>query len=331
MPRSFHPCHRFLERGSAQRRIDRPALGRRLWFVVAAVGQTAFIAFILAFYGVRTATGNFAGWNDKPLIDGYIKGRPGGQHRLRRPRAAGVGRDAGRPDADDPRPAPQVAGAASLDRPDLPGHRRLHGAERRLAFGGPGDPSFGGLGRRHPDRRAFSILIFAGLAWRHAVKRRFDRHRRWAMRTFMVVSGVWFLRAGIMGWIVLNQGPVGMTRDMSGPADVVLTFGGYLIPLALLELHGAAERSDQGVWKALVAAVIWPPPPSRRRGSSERSPSCGSPMSRDRRAEIARNSAACGPQPAPVGRGVAGQCLAQRPELGPWLASIRWAHSWATT
>jgi hypothetical protein len=50
----------------------------RLWFVVAAVGQTAFIGFILAFYGVRTATGNFAGWNDKPLIDGYIKGDDAG-------------------------------------------------------------------------------------------------------------------------------------------------------------------------------------------------------------------------------------------------------------
>src|ERR1700751_3646407 len=45
-----------------------------LWFAVAFVGQAAFIGFILVFYGVRTATGNFAGWNDKPLITGYVKG-----------------------------------------------------------------------------------------------------------------------------------------------------------------------------------------------------------------------------------------------------------------
>ena len=44
------------------------------WFVAAVVGQAAFIVFILAFYGLRTATGNFAGWNDKPLIDGYVAG-----------------------------------------------------------------------------------------------------------------------------------------------------------------------------------------------------------------------------------------------------------------
>jgi len=71
-----------------------------------------------------------------------------------------------------------------------------------------------------------------------------------------VVSGVWFLRVGLMGWIVVNQGPVGMTKDMSGPTDIVMTFGSYLIPLALLELHGAAERSASSIPKALVATLI---------------------------------------------------------------------------
>jgi hypothetical protein len=47
-----------------------------------------------------------------------------------------------------------------------------------------------------------------------------------------------------------------MTDDMSGPADIVLTFGSYLIPLALLEIYFAAERSAGGVAKALVAGVI---------------------------------------------------------------------------
>ena len=72
----------------------------------------------------------------------------------------------------------------------------------------------------------------------------------------MVVSGVWFLRVGLMGWIVVNQGPVGMTKDMSGPTDIVLTFGSYLIPLAVLELHGMAERSASGGLKVAAAAVV---------------------------------------------------------------------------
>ena len=100
------------------------------------------------------------------------------------------------------------------------------------------------------------ILIFAGLAWRHAIRRRFEQHRLWAMRTFMVVSGVWFLRVGLMGWVVVNQGPVGMTDDMSGPADIVLTFGSYLIPLAVLEVYFAAQKSVSGVLKVMTAALV---------------------------------------------------------------------------
>jgi hypothetical protein len=101
------------------------------------------------------------------------------------------------------------------------------------------------------------ILVFAGLAWRDALRRRFDRHRLWAMRTFMVVSGVWFLRVGLMGWVVVNRGPVGMTDDMSGPADILLTFGSYLIPLALLELYFAATRSADPRLKATVAGLLF--------------------------------------------------------------------------
>lgn len=226
-----------------------------LWFAVAAVGQTAFIAFILAFYGVRTATGNFAGWNDKPLIDGYIKGDGAGNIVF----AAHV----------------LLASVVTLGglMQMVPVLRRrwpkLHRWTGRtflviavfMALSGVWLSVVRGTYLSMVSAVAILIdglliLIFAALAWRHAVKRRFEQHRRWAMRTFMVVSGVWFLRVGIMGWIVLNQGPVGMTKDMSGPADVVLTFGSYLIPLALLELHGAAERSASGVHKILVAALI---------------------------------------------------------------------------
>jgi hypothetical protein len=226
-----------------------------LWFVVAAIGQTAFIGFILAFYGVRTATGNFAGWNDKPLIDGYIKGDDAGNIVF----AAHV----------------LLASVVTLGglMQMIPGLRRkwprLHRWTGRtflviaifMALSGVWLAAVRGTYLSVISAVAILInglliLIFAGLAWRHAVKRRFEQHRRWAMRTFMVVSGVWFLRVGLMGWIVVNQGPVGMTKDMSGPADIVMTFGSYLIPLAFLELHGAAERSAGDVRKILTAALI---------------------------------------------------------------------------
>jgi hypothetical protein len=226
-----------------------------LWFVVAAIGQIAFIGFILAFYGVRTATGNFAGWNDKPLIDGYIKGDDLGNivfaaHVL----LASV---------------VTLAGLMQL----IPVLRRkwpkLHRWTGRtfmvialfMALSGVWLAVVRGTYLSVISAvailiNAVLILIFAGLAWRHAVKRRFAQHQRWAMRTFMVVSGVWFLRVGLMGWVVVNRGPVGMNNTMSGPADIVMTFGSYLIPLAILELYETAKRSASGGLKALTATVL---------------------------------------------------------------------------
>lgn len=226
-----------------------------VWFLVAAFGQAAFIWFILAYYGVRTATGNFAGWNDKPLIDGYIAGDHAGNlvfaaHVL----LASV---------------VTFAGLMQL----VPPLRRAFPAWHRwtgrtflviacfMALSGFWLSVVRGTALSAVSAVAIIIdglliLVFAGLAWRHAVKRRFDRHRKWAMRTFMVVSGVWFLRVGLMGWVVVNQGPVGMTDDMSGPADVVLTFGSYLIPLAMLELYFRAGESANAALKALAAALL---------------------------------------------------------------------------
>lgn len=60
-----------------------------------------------------------------------------------------------------------------------------------------------------------------------------------------------------MGWVVVNQGPVEMTDDMSGPADIVLTFGSYLIPLVLLELYFRAGRGANAVLKTFAAAVVF--------------------------------------------------------------------------
>jgi len=226
-----------------------------LWFGVAAVGQTAFIGFILAFYGVRTATGNFAGWNDKPLIDGYIRGDNLGNivfaaHVL----LASVVTLCG---------LMQLVAVLRRKWPRL--HRwsgrtflviavfmALSGAWLALVRG----TYLSVISAVAILINAVLILVFASLAWRHAVKRRFVQHRAWALRTFMVVSGVWFLRVGLMGWVVINKGPVGMTKDMSGPADIVLTFGSYLIPLALLELYDAARRSADEVRQALTAILI---------------------------------------------------------------------------
>lgn len=226
-----------------------------LWFCVAVVGQAAFIGFILAYYGVRTATGNFAAWNDKPLIDGYIAGDDAGNAVF----------------------AAHVLLASVVTLGGLlqlaPALRRRWPAAHRwtgrvfivismfMALSGFWLAAVRGAYLSVISAVAIVInglliLVFATLTWGAAAKRRFEQHRQWAMRTFVVVSGVWFLRVGIMGWVVLNQGPRGMTDDMSGPADIVLTFGSYLIPLAVLELYFRAQSGAGAPVKALAAAAL---------------------------------------------------------------------------
>lgn len=83
-----------------------------------------------------------------------------------------------------------------------------------------------------------AILICAGLAWFFARQRRFDRHRRWALRLFLCVSGVWFFRVGLMFWLLIFRAPVGFdAKTFTGPFLVFLAFAQYLLPLAVLELY----------------------------------------------------------------------------------------------
>lgn len=225
------------------------------WFCVAAVGQLAFIGFILAFYGVRTVTGRFADWNDKPLIKGYVGGDDLGNVVF----AAHVLLAA----------VLTLAGLMQL----IPGLRRtrprLHRWTGRLFLFLAAVGALSGVWLTVVRETYLSpisgaailldavlILIFGGMALTRALQRRFEAHRVWAMRTFMVVSGVWFLRVGLMGWVLVNRGPVGMNDTMSGPADIVMAFGSYLIPLALLELYLAATRSRHAAPKLLAALLV---------------------------------------------------------------------------
>lgn len=104
---------------------------------------------------------------------------------------------------------------------------------------------------------ALLILSFAAIAWRHARARQVDRHRRWALRLFLAVSGVWFFRIGLMLWLVLNHGPVGFDpKTFTGPFLSFLGFAQYLLPLAVLELYFRAQRGGRSRNQLAMAAGL---------------------------------------------------------------------------
>ena len=121
------------------------------------------------------------------------------------------------------------------------------------------------------------IMVFAALALRYARSHAIHLHRRWALRTFIVVNGVWFFRVGMMFWIFVNQGPVGIGTNFDGPFIVFWSFGTYLLPLAVLEMYfrtqdrgGTRSRITMatalavltvgmGIGIAMVSGFMWLP------------------------------------------------------------------------
>jgi hypothetical protein len=227
----------------------------QLWYTTAALGQLAFVWFIVAHYWRNTLAGDLAAWNDKPLIKGYVAGDAGGNlvfavHVL----LAAIMTLGGLLQL-----LPQL-------RARIPALHRWNGrvflvTAFVLALGGLwlvwGRGTWLSLISTLPlTINALLILAFGAVAWRCARDQRFDAHRRWALRTFMVANGVWFLRVAMMGWVVLNQGPRGLTSDMSGPIDLMLQFGCYLVPLGVLELYFRAQRAGTATTRRAVAALI---------------------------------------------------------------------------
>lgn len=244
----------------APRRRQRGVAALRIvgtvWFSVTALGQLLFAAYVLGFYGRLAAAGRPQAW-DRVLPHGYVAGDTFFNLVLTVHLLFAV--------------AIIVGGLLQL----LPRLRRAAPAFHRwngraylllaavLAVGGldmvwvrggaPGDLS------QHLGISLDALLIlgFAGAAWRCARARRFDAHRRWALRLFLAVSGVWFFRVGLMGWTVLNGGPAGFDPDaFTGPTLTVLSFAQTLLPLGALQLYLHAQRRDSPRLRFAVAAVL---------------------------------------------------------------------------
>ena len=261
MSSSINPAMAALSRGASLPAHPAPLAQRLLpwaataWCSVALAGQLVFAAYVLVFYGRAAAAGEPQRWN-RVLPHGWVEGDAtanlltglhlvftvliiaGGLVQLLpilRRWSPALHRWNGRAYVFS---ALLMAGGglAMLATRKTVGDASQHAA---IAF------------------NAVLIVVFALVAWHLAATRRFDRHRRWALRVFLAVSGVWFFRIGLMAWIVLNQGPAGFDPDkFVGPFLSVLAFAQYLAPLLLLEAYlRARDHAAPGV-RLVVAAVL---------------------------------------------------------------------------
>ena len=226
------------------------------WFVVVALGQLVFATYIGGFYGRVTAAGTPERWNEV-MPHGYVAGDFFFNLVLGLHLAFAF--------------VITIGGLLQL----IPAIRRTRPALHRwtgraylvasaiLAGGGLAmvwirGGAAGDLSQQIAITvNALIILVCSAIAWRQARARRFDRHRVWALRLFVAVSGVWFFRVGLMAWIVANQGPAGFDpKTFSGPFLTALACAVYIAPVAVLELYLRAQRSRRNGAKAAMAFAL---------------------------------------------------------------------------
>lgn len=226
------------------------------WFVVAGLGQVMFVVYLFGFYGRTAAWGQFEAWN-QVFPRSHVAGDP----------------------IHNTVVAIHLAFAALITGGGLlqltTGVRRwfprFHRWNGRVYLVSAFVMGLGGLamvwtGTNVGDLsqhiaisiNAVLIMLCAVMVLRHALARRFALHRRWALRLFLVVSGVWFFRIGLTFWILVNQGPVGFDPDtFTGPALTAIAFAQYLLPLAILQLYFHAQDRGESRGRVAMAAGLF--------------------------------------------------------------------------
>ena len=226
----------------------------KLWFAATAIGQLLFILFIIAFYYRSTLSGNFAAWDSKPIIEGYLAGDTIGNlafaaHVL----LAAIMITTG---------LLQLVPAVRTRWPKL---HRLSGrtfvtTALLLAVGGLWLVWVRGtymnlVGAFGITLNAMLIIWFAIKAWTSAVQQQFAIHRQWALRLFVVANAVWYMRVGYMVWGI-STGGAGIGDAMDGLFDYFLAFANSLLPLAIMECYIRVSSSKSNNARLSLSIIL---------------------------------------------------------------------------
>lgn len=226
------------------------------WVGVALVGQWLFAAYVMLAYGLPALQGQWQHWN-KLLPRGIVASDLAGNLVVAVHLLFTV----------------LIVGCATLQlwpalRRRAPAWHRASGrvyllAAAVLSLGGLWmvwtRGSVGDLSQHIAiSLNAVIILACGAMALRHAIARRTEVHRRWALRLFLAVSGVWLFRITLMLWIIVNQGPAGFDpKTFSGPALTVIAFAVYVVvPLAVLQWLLHVQQRGTALAQTLLTVVL---------------------------------------------------------------------------
>lgn len=231
------------------------AWSARAWFLAAAGGQLAFIAFILVFTLPRLFGGNYPALNEKPHITGWVPGDAVGNaqfvaHML----VAAVVTLLGLVQV-----LPQV-------RQRWPGLHRWSGRAFMVAALAASLTGFyltwirgsqlGPASAWSTTLNGLLIVVFVALAWRSALRRDIVSHRRHALRAWLLVNGVWFLRIGMVP-VGITVSALGLREEYGEFAFLAVSWLSWTLPIVVLQLYLWAERSETASHQSAVAALLY--------------------------------------------------------------------------
>ena len=252
-----------------------------LWFAAAIFGQFFFAAYIFVHYWASAAVGHIAKWNETlihPLTAGNAVGNAFIVLHITLAFIITVGG-----------PLQIVLGwlVTRQGAPRLPTRTRtrllrvhrwvgrayiltallisagaiwLTSTQRPLLFNAGPVPSLAAVVAS--DANALLIILCAILAIHYARAGKIDAHRRWALMTFLMVSGVWFIRIGYGFWSVatghapFGGGAPGTTGNMDGWFDMFIGFARFVGPWLLLELYLYSRRSEDSATKVFASGML---------------------------------------------------------------------------
>jgi uncharacterized membrane protein len=227
----------------------------RIWFLVMALGQWIFVAYIAAYYGPRLMGSGLEGLQNTHLVNGFMPGDTAGNVAVAVHILLAVIIIGGGP----LQLIPQI-------RERIPTFHRWLGRTYMLTAVSSAAaglyliwtrPLFGPLAINiATSLDGVLIIAFAAIALRYAVARDIRTHRRWALRLFMVTSAVWFLRLGFRVWTFLTGGVGIDSGSFSGPFVIAWHFGQFLLPLAVLELYLRARDGGNAQGRYAMAAGL---------------------------------------------------------------------------
>jgi len=95
------------------------------------------------------------------------------------------------------------------------------------------------------------ILIFSVLTYYYARIKQIVVHSRWALRLFLVASGVWYIRLGY-GWFYFLDLQSSSVKTFS----IFISYANYLIPLILLEFYFFTSKKQFRLFKSIMVLLF---------------------------------------------------------------------------